>query len=220
MHANQRAIRRGLALGVGTAALLVVALVGGTAASYAQAPTEFGAVLSGANEVPPVETTAQGLFEASVDLTAASVTFTLSADAAGITQAHIHAGGPEENGPIVAFLFGPADPPVDGMSASGTLTAADLVGPFASDPIGFAQAVLAGGTYVNVHTLANQGGEVRGQILPAPMLIAVAPDGLPTTGSGGLAGVGGGPAPWVWALGAGGIAVAMLVGMRRTIRRR
>ncbi len=85
----------------------------------------------------------------------------------GVTQAHIHLGLPNMNGPVVAFLYGPSDPSdrVDGRLARGVLTAADLVGgPFEDDFAGFLEALGRGELYVNVHTAEFPGGEIRGQI--------------------------------------------------------
>lgn len=64
----------------------------------------------------------------------------------------------------------------DGVLATGTITAADLVGPLAGQPLSaLIDAINAGNTYVNVHTNdgaapTNTGpgdfprGEVRGQV--------------------------------------------------------
>jgi hypothetical protein len=56
------------------------------------------------------------------------------------------------------------DPGVDGINVDGTITEADLIGAVEGDFMAFAQALLAGNGYVNVHTETNPGGEVRGQI--------------------------------------------------------
>jgi hypothetical protein len=49
--------------------------------------------------------------------------------------------------------------------ATGTITAADLVGPLAGQPLSaLVDAMEAGETYVNVHTSQFPAGEIRGQI--------------------------------------------------------
>jgi len=92
---------------------------------------------------------------------------------------HIHVGAPDVNGPVVAFLFGnvpPAGGRTDGVLATGTITAANLVGPLAGQPLSaLVDEIEAGNTYVNVHTNDGvdppntgpgdfPGGEIRGQL--------------------------------------------------------
>jgi hypothetical protein len=61
--------------------------------------------------------------------------------------------------------------PADGGTVTGTFTAADVVGP-ASQLIAATElneliaAIRAGRVYANVHTIANPGGLVRGQLAP------------------------------------------------------
>lgn len=127
----------------------------------------FVAHLTGDAEVPPVETEALGgaAFLLAPDKT--SLRYALKvARIDGVTQAHIHMGAPDENGPVVAFLFGPVDPgdTVNGLLASGSIEEADLLGPLAGDFAGFLDALRAGELYVNVHTAEHPAGEIRGQI--------------------------------------------------------
>jgi cysteine-rich repeat protein len=108
----------------------------------------FAASLDGAQEVPPVATAATG-----------TATFVLNGDGTlgysvtttGLTgtAAHIHAGAVGVDGPILIPLAGG---PTVWSGATAPLSPEDL-------------ARLKGGTlYVNVHTAANPGGEIRGQI--------------------------------------------------------
>ena len=97
------------------------------------------ATLSGSAEVPSLETTASGEFTGT--LSGGTLSFRLTSDAVGITQAHIHLGAVDANGGVVAFLFGPADPAVDSIDVSGTITAADLIGAVEGDIMAFAQAL-------------------------------------------------------------------------------
>jgi CHRD domain len=132
------------------------------------ASVRFSARLSGADEVPPSDSIASGSasFEFNNDMT--EMTFTI--DVVGVrrvTQAHIHVGGADENGGVVAFLFGPADPFVDasGELSSGTITADDLINAFEGMSLSaLADEMAAGNTYANVHSDANPAGEIRGQI--------------------------------------------------------
>jgi hypothetical protein len=84
--------------------------------------------------------------------------------------AHIHVREPGQiDGPAVVTLYDGKLRTVDGMFANGNFKAADLTGPLAggtiSELVGAFQAGLA---YVNVNTLANPGGEIRGTIEPEP----------------------------------------------------
>lgn len=124
------------------------------------------AELSGRNEVPPVQTGATG--QARFNLSEESIEYRLFVhNIENVTQAHIHLGSADENGPVVAFLFGFVDGgvTVDGLLATGTITADDLIGPFEGEPLSaLIEAIQSGNAYVNVHTVANPPGEIRGQI--------------------------------------------------------
>lgn len=86
---------------------------------------------------------------------------------ARITQAHIHLGRRGQNGPIVAFLFGPSK---FGISVRrgvvrGVLTNRDLVGPLQGRTLNdLIREIERGNTYANVHTVQHPDGEIRGQI--------------------------------------------------------
>lgn len=109
--------------------------------------------ITGAEEVPPVNTSAQG-----------SGTFTVNRDktvsgrfsVSGLTPiaAHIHEGSPGQNGPIIITLTRNSDS--DWVVPNGAkLTEAQY------------SAYRAARLYVNFHTTQHKGGEVRGQISPA-----------------------------------------------------
>ena len=126
----------------------------------------FAATLSGSAEIPAVASDSSGSFQLDVVDGGANFTLTL-ANVSNITQAHIHQGPADGNGPVVAFLFDPADPGASTSTSfylSGSLGFDDLVGPLAGDWDGFEADLAAGSLYVNVHSVANPGGEIRGQI--------------------------------------------------------
>ncbi|WP_256686159.1 ferritin-like domain-containing protein [Halococcus qingdaonensis] len=125
--------------------------------------------LAGENEVPPVDTDATG--EATLELVEGSdgpkLQYELSVqNIENVTAAHIHLGNEGENGPVVAFLFGPKESGVseDGQLASGTITESDLVGPLEGESAQELRSMTEKGAYVNVHTTQNPDGEIRGQI--------------------------------------------------------
>jgi hypothetical protein len=135
-----------------------------------QLPMTFAASLAGENEVPPVTTDACGKahFKLADHEEGPHLHYTLTVqDITDVTQAHIHVGGPNENGPVVVPLFQTDEPTscLNGVLAEGSLTAADLVGPLrGKDVSALAEEITAGNTYVNVHTTQHPKGEIRGQI--------------------------------------------------------
>ena len=107
--------------------------------------------LTGAEEVPPVNAkgSGSGSFRLAEDGTVkGSVT---TKDVQG-TMAHIHQGAKGQNGQVIVPLTKNGD--TYSVPEGRKLTAAQM------------QAWKAGNLYVNVHTAANKGGEVRGQINP------------------------------------------------------
>jgi len=156
-----------------------------TTALAAAQPTNFRTHLSGDEEVPARDTRAQGqaIFQLSEDGAELHYKIIFS-NIENAFMAHIHMAPAGENGPIVVWLF-PSTTPVpaplgggrtDGVQATGTITAADLVGPLAGHPLSdLVAAIESGNTYVNVHTNDGvaptntgpgdfPGGEIRGQI--------------------------------------------------------
>lgn len=133
----------------------------------------FTADLSGENEVPPVDTDASGqsTFEFSDD-DEPRLEYDLTVEGPWngcVTQAHIHQGAADENGPVVAFLFEADEPLADaeGTLAEDTLTADDLIGPMEGEDLdALLEEMRADNTYVNVHSTEHPAGEIRGQIEP------------------------------------------------------
>lgn len=80
-----------------------------------------------------------------------------------ISLAHFHRAQFGMNGGVVRTITNE----FDGPTASGLWTSDDAE-PLTNDLL---LAVLAGETYINVHTQANQGGEVRGQVRPGGAVI-------------------------------------------------
>ena len=140
-----------------------------TAPSGPQAPLQpetapINITLRGSNEVPPVTTgVANGTFRATPG--SSSLGFTLTASGAGMTAAHIHLGAAGTNGPVIAFLYGPNAAGTNAITQSGSITAANFVGPMAGKTwADFTAALNSGQLYVNIHSVANPGGEIRAQI--------------------------------------------------------
>ncbi|WP_135825756.1 CHRD domain-containing protein [Halorussus ruber] len=126
----------------------------------------FGAWLTGANEVPPVEADALGFAVFRVAPAEETIDYWLVvAELDGIEEAHIHKGPPDLNGNVVAYLFGPAQEPVSktGLLSAGALTDEDVIWPLTS-AAEMADQMRDENVYVNVHTTAHPSGEIRGQI--------------------------------------------------------
>jgi parallel beta-helix repeat protein len=104
--------------------------------------------LNGAEEVPPVTTSADGFCTGILD--AAQTTFELvcTHGVSDTILAHIHRGVAGMDGPIVFDLGDPSSP----IRAAWNLSATDVT------------ALIGDALYVNVHSPAFPDGEVRGQI--------------------------------------------------------
>jgi hypothetical protein len=161
-------------------ALLGVVLSAATGGG-ALARDHFVAVCSGGEEVPiPRPTRARGTAVLHVINDGTEIAYRLIvSNIHNVVAAHIHLAPEGMNGPVVAFLYGPAAPAGgrnDGPLAQGVIREGDLLGPLAGGPLSaLIEAMRAGGTYVNVHTDDGvapvdtgpgdfPGGEVRGQI--------------------------------------------------------
>jgi hypothetical protein len=150
----------------------------------------FSAQLRGLNEVPPVATDAGGSFSATLSDDGSTLDYTVSYHNlnAAVLFSHIHFGFPKEATGIMVFLCGPAagatggppagfpNPPACPDTTSGTVsgsvTAANVVGPNSqgitpgADFDKVVQALREGAAYVNVHSQRSPSGEVRGQVKP------------------------------------------------------
>jgi len=137
---------------------------------------EFKARLSGSEEVPAVVTDTSGKAEIVFNKDETKAEYELSVrKGVRVTQSHIHCAPKGVNGPIVVFLAGFHNRgwDVDGSwIENATVTDANVIPPAAGGPCphvinnlrDLAEAIRQGNTYANVHTVANPGGEVRGQL--------------------------------------------------------
>jgi hypothetical protein len=132
---------------------------------------DFDARLTGASEVPPVQTNASGFADLDVEMEDGQrvVDYHLYvSNIDRVTQAHIHQGNSSENGPIIVPLFNASAPtgPVTGQLAEGHITPANFVGPIQGMQLDDLIALMQNGTaYVNVHTEQNPQAEIRGTVL-------------------------------------------------------
>jgi len=133
--------------------VLALFIVIGCAATNGPSQQGIKVALTGDQEVPAVKTSASGSgsFVISADKSVSGRVLTSGVEA---TAAHIHEGAKGANGPVIVPLT---------KNADGTWT------PAAGAKLTDSQyaSYLAGNLYVNVHSAANKGGEIRAQLIPA-----------------------------------------------------
>jgi hypothetical protein len=134
------------------AGALVVAIPLGLMTAATAEVIKLQAELKGSNEVPPNTSSGSGKAEAAFDTGTKVLTYTVTyADLSGpALGAHFH--GPSDPGKNagIALPFKSAQSPIQGTATLTEAQAADL---------------LAGKWYANIHTAANPGGELRGQMV-------------------------------------------------------
>jgi hypothetical protein len=116
----------------------------------------FTARMDGSQETPPVTTTASGTgaFVLNSDGTALSYTITITG--LTITAAHFHNGAVGVAAAVVKNLT------FVNNTATGVWSSTDATQPLTDSLL---SELLRGRLYVNAHTTANPGGEIRGQVL-------------------------------------------------------
>jgi hypothetical protein len=126
----------------------------GAAVAYAGSAfaDKMKATLDGASEVPPVTTAGKGTADVDFDPATKKLSWKLthSGLSGPATAAHFHGPGePGKNAGVAVAIPNAASSPAEGSATLTDAQAADLA---------------AGKYYVNVHTAANPGGEIRGQV--------------------------------------------------------
>jgi hypothetical protein len=150
----------------------VIAPIPNEATAQEPGVQEFVARLSGASEVPPVQSSASGFAEVEVVDNGNRVEYEVEvSNIDRVTQAHIHQGTSSEAGPVVATLFNASTPtgPTSGGLVEGSITSANLEGPLQGKQLSDLIALMQNGqAYVNVHTEQNPDGEIRGTLEVGP----------------------------------------------------
>jgi hypothetical protein len=159
-----------------TRVVACVAAVAGLLAaceSTTETSVEYDATLSGSNEVPAVTSGGSGTFEATIT-SDNRLTYTLSFTglSSNATMAHIHgpADATENAGVIVDFssipvALGTGTITLGATSGTGSGSlnlSANVAAGISGDSL--RKLFNAGEVYVNVHTVTNGSGELRGQI--------------------------------------------------------
>jgi glucose/arabinose dehydrogenase len=132
---------------------------------------EFGAVMTGNEEVPPVPTSASALALFTLNPNGTlSYEIRATAPIQNAMVAHIHLGARAQNGPVVLFLFGPTNAQnfqAGDLIASGTASDTNVIARpnFTPTIANLVERMRQGRAYVNLHTTAFPGGEIRGQAM-------------------------------------------------------
>lgn len=129
--------------------VLATAMLLGALSAGAAFAADIKVTLSGANEVPPVTTAAGGGGAITVG-DDGSVSGSVSTTGVAGTAAHIHDGAVGKNGPVILPLTKEGD--AYKVPAGAKFTDAQMA------------SFKAGNLYINVHSAANPGGEIRGQL--------------------------------------------------------
>ncbi len=142
-----------------SAGIALVALLGWifSFAAVQAAPTSFTVALSGASQVPPVQTAGTGTANLTYDPSTRVLTWsiTYSGLSSAATMAHFH--GPAaagKNAGVQLWISKKGAAPSSPITGQATLTPDQ------------ATMLTAGELYINVHTKDHPAGEIRGQVVP------------------------------------------------------
>ncbi|HYW22059.1 MAG TPA: CHRD domain-containing protein [Nodularia sp. (in: cyanobacteria)] len=137
----------------------------------------FISTLNGDQEVPSISTPGVGTAIGTLSGNPGSWVFEYEVNYSNLQgviaapYAHIHNAPAGQNGPVVHSLDNAEIPPIAG-SSSGT-----IIGNWRFDDVSrpltdvLAQQLLNGNAYFNIHTTTFPSGEIRGQILAAPVSV-------------------------------------------------
>ncbi len=141
---------------LGSARLGMLAVVGLSAAAQAQI-VNFNFTLDGLQEVPPNASPGTGTALVTLDTATNMLSWnvTFGGLLAPVTAAHFHAPAlPGVNAAVVLGIAGAgATSPIVGNAVISNT---------------FESQILAGLSYINIHTQLFPGGEIRGQVIPTP----------------------------------------------------
>ena len=135
--------------------LLAAVFTAGCLSTASAAMIDFRATMTGKAEVPPTTTTGSGDVLATLDTDSKKLSYTMTyvGLSGPATAAHFH--GPAAAGANAGVAVPIGTNPPSPTTGSVTLTDAQI------------KDLEAGNWYANVHTEANKGGEIRGQMMRA-----------------------------------------------------
>jgi len=135
--------------------ILAAVFAVGFLSSASAAMMQFQATMSGKSEVPPTTSSGNGDVLATLDTSSKKLSYTMTyyGLSGPATAAHFH--GPAASGANAGVAVPIGTNPASPTTGSVTLTDAQI------------KDLEAGKWYANVHTEANKGGEIRGQMMRA-----------------------------------------------------
>jgi CHRD domain len=144
MHTPRRLV-------LAAAAALVLSACSSMSSMMGSSTVRLGGTLSGGQEVPAVSTAGAGTFDGTYDKSTRKLAYSVnySGLTGPATAAHLHGPAAPGTNAGVVLPFPSAANPIRGEATLTEAQAADL---------------LAGRWYVNVHTAAHPGGEIRAQV--------------------------------------------------------
>jgi hypothetical protein len=162
-----------------SAAIVLTFAAASTTTKASDDDIAISAHMRGLGEVPPTSSKATAEFTGKISADGTMITYTLTWSGLSTLPlfSHIHFGPTKVNGGVMVFLCGGGGKPpcaqATSGTASGTITANDIVGPAGQgiDPAPAGQfadvirAILTHNAYANLHTTKFPGGEVRGSVL-------------------------------------------------------
>ena len=145
-----RRIALGTLLAAGALAVAGCGMMGSSSSGSGMSGSSMNVPLSGRNEVPPNASPGTGTGKVDLDGSVLKWTITYSGLTGPVTAGHFHGpAAPGANAGVVLPFTGSMASPITGTA---TLTPAQLAD------------VKAGLWYINLHTAAHPGGEIRGQV--------------------------------------------------------
>jgi hypothetical protein len=135
--------------------LLATVFAVGLLSAASAATVNFTATMNAASEVPPKTSAGTGDVLATLNTATKDLTYTVTFQnlTGPATAAHFH--GPAAPGANAGVVVPLGNNPTSPIHGNKTLTDAQIAD------------LMAGKWYVNVHTAANPGGEIRGQVTKA-----------------------------------------------------
>jgi hypothetical protein len=134
----------------GIIGVALAAFVSTSAVVHAET-VKLKATLDAAQETPPTDSKGKGMADLSYDTATKELSWTITFEGLSgpAAAAHFHTGEPGKAGGVALPIGMGLTSPATGKATLTDAQAADL---------------MAGKWYVNIHTAANRGGEIRGQV--------------------------------------------------------